>query len=97
MRSIGSNRSRIQSNKRSIYDCLLCKKEYLRFHNTGKYRVSQFSKETVKSPVRWKWNGNIESAVMGDEKVIVEVINKIRNHGKAFTFHDNKGTDHGMV
>lgn len=34
---------------------------------------------------------------MSNKKVIVEVINKIRNHVKSFTFHNNKGTDHGMV
>lgn len=53
--------------------------------------------EMVKSPVKWKGNGDIKTAVMGDEKVIVEAINKFCNHGKAFAFHDNKGTDHGMV
>lgn len=53
--------------------------------------------ETVKSPVRWKRNSNIKTAVMGDEEVIVEVINKFRNHGKPFTFHDNKGTDQSMI
>ena len=54
-------------------------------------------KETVKSPVRGERQRNIKAAVVGDEKVVIEIINKVSNHGKAFTFHNNKGTDHGMV
>jgi len=32
---------------------------------------------------------------MSDEKVVVEVMDKVRNHGETFTFHNNKGTDYG--
>ena len=34
---------------------------------------------------------------MSNEKVIVKVVNKIRNHREAFAFHDNESTDHGVV
>ncbi len=34
---------------------------------------------------------------MGNEKIVIEIIDKISDHGEAFTFHDNEGTDHGMV
>lgn len=63
----------------------------------GKYRVIKVSEEAVKSPVRWKCNGNIKSVVMGNEKVVVEKVDKVRIHGNAFTFHNNIGTAHGMV
>ncbi len=53
--------------------------------------------ETVKSPVRRQRQGNIKTIVVYDEKVVVEIIDKIGNQGEAFTFHYNKGTDHGMV
>lgn len=53
--------------------------------------------EAVKSPVRRKRQGNIKAAVMGNEKIVIEIIDKISDHGEAFTFHDNEGTDHGMV
>lgn len=53
--------------------------------------------ETVKSPIRGKRHGDIKTAVMSNEKVVVKVIKKVSNHRKAFAFHDNKGTDHSMV
>lgn len=34
---------------------------------------------------------------MGNEKIVIEIIDKISDHGEAFTFHDNEGTDHGMA
>ncbi len=34
---------------------------------------------------------------MGNEKVVVKIINKVCYHGEAFAFHDNEGTDQGMV
>jgi hypothetical protein len=55
------------------------------------------NQETIKSPVGWKGNGNIKSTVMGNEKVIIQIINKVRNHREAFTFHNNKCTNHGVV
>lgn len=49
--------------------------------------------EAVKSPIRRKGFGKIKTAVMGNQKVVVKIINKICDQGKAFAFHDNKGTD----
>ena len=49
--------------------------------------------ETVKSPIRGKRHGDIKTAVMGNEKVVVKVIKKVSNHRKAFAFHNNKGDD----
>lgn len=34
---------------------------------------------------------------MGNEKIIIEIIDKVSDHGEAFTFHDKEGTDHGMA
>nr|DAV08309.1 MAG TPA: hypothetical protein [Bacteriophage sp.] len=34
---------------------------------------------------------------MSNEKVVIQIINKVRNHGKAFTFHNDKSTNHSMV
>lgn len=34
---------------------------------------------------------------MGNEKVVIQIICKIRYHGKSFAFYNNKGTDHSMV
>lgn len=34
---------------------------------------------------------------MGNEKVVIEIIDKISDQGEAFIFHENEGTDHGMV
>ena len=34
---------------------------------------------------------------MSDEKVVIQIINKVRYHGKAFTFHNNKSANHGVV
>ena len=34
---------------------------------------------------------------MSNEKVIVEVVNKIRNHRETFAFHDNERADHDVV
>lgn len=53
--------------------------------------------EMVKSPIRGKRYGNIKTAVMSKEKVVVKVIKKVSDHRKTFAFHDNKGTDHSMV
>ena len=53
--------------------------------------------EEVKSTVRRKRQGNSKAAVMGNEKIVIEIIDKVSNHGEAFTFHDNEGTNHGVV
>lgn len=58
--------------------------------------VEGFQK-AVKSPVRGKRRSNIKTAVMSDEKIVVEVIDKVGKHGEAFAFHDNKRTDHSMI
>ena len=34
---------------------------------------------------------------MSNEKVVVQIIDKVGNHGKTFTFHNNEGTNHGMI
>lgn len=94
---ISSNRCRVQPDKGSIQNSLVGKKEYLGLHDTGKDGVVEVFEETIKSPVRRKRLCNVKTAVMCDEKVIVEIINKIGDHGKAFTFHDNKRTDQGMI
>ena len=34
---------------------------------------------------------------MGNEKVIVKVVNKIGNHRETFAFHDNESADHSVI
>lgn len=34
---------------------------------------------------------------MGNEKVVIGVIDKVGYHGKTFTFYNNKGTEQGMI
>jgi len=34
---------------------------------------------------------------MGNEKIVIEIIDKVSNHGEAFTFHGNEGTNHGVA
>lgn len=34
---------------------------------------------------------------MSNEKVVVEIVNKIRNHRETFAFHDNERADQGVV
>lgn len=53
--------------------------------------------ETVKSPVGRKRFGNIKTAEVSNEKVVVQIIKKVGYHGKAFAFHNNKRADHGMA
>lgn len=53
--------------------------------------------EAVKSSIKWKRRCDVKTAVMGDKKVIIEVIDQISDHGKAFVFHDNERTDYSMI
>ena len=53
--------------------------------------------EAVKSPVRRKRQGDIKSAVMGNEKVVVKRISKVNYHGETFIFNDDERTNHGML
>lgn len=39
--------------------------------------------KTVKCPIGREWLGNIKTTVMGNEKVVVQIICKVRYHGKA--------------
>lgn len=68
------------------------KRQNLCLHNVGENIMDEVFEETIKSSVKRKRQGDIKAAVMYDEKVIVEVINKICNHEKSFTFHNNKVT-----
>lgn len=54
-------------------------------------------KEAVKNLIRGKRQGNTKIAVVCYEKVIIQIIDKICNHREVFAFHNNKGTNHGMV
>lgn len=53
--------------------------------------------KTIKSPVRQNRQRNIKPAVMSDEKVIVQVIDKVGAPRESFTFHNDKGTNHRMI
>ena len=97
LRSVSSNGGGVKADKGGIDDAAGGKMEYLGFHNVGKYVVVKVLQETVKCPIGRQGFGNIKAAIMGNEKVIIEVVHKVSNHGKAFTFHDNKGTNHGVV
>lgn len=34
---------------------------------------------------------------MSKKKIIVEVVDKVKNHGEIFAFHDNERSEHSMV
>lgn len=89
--------SGIKSNKRSIDDSFICKGKNLCPHDAREDGMIEMNQETVKCPIRWKRPGNIKTAVMSNEKVVIQIINKIGNHGKTFPFHNNKSTNHSMV
>lgn len=97
LRSIGGNGSGIQSDKRRVNNGFVGKERNLRLHDIGKDIVVKVFKEAIKSPVGGKRQSDVKTAEKGNEKVIVKIIKKLRNHRKAFAFHDNEGTDHGMV
>lgn len=40
---------------------------------------------------------SIKAAKMSNEKVVIQIIGKVRDHREAFTFHDDEKTDHGMI
>lgn len=54
-------------------------------------------KEAVKCPVEGKRQGDVKTAIVCDETVVIKIIDKIGNHGKTFAFHNDKGADHGVV
>ncbi len=66
-------------------------------HEIREEFVIKIFEKTVKRPIRRKRTRNIEAAKMSDQKVIVEVINEIGDHGEPFTLHNDEGTDHGMI
>ena len=34
---------------------------------------------------------------MGNEKIVIEIIDKVGDQGESLTFHDKEGADHGMA
>ena len=72
LKSIGKNRSGIQPDKRGIDQTRSSKSKDLFFHNIGESRVIEGLQRAVKSPVRRKRRSNIRTAVMCDEKIVVE-------------------------
>ncbi len=56
----------------------------------AKYRqdiMVKVIKKTIKGSVRGKWQGNIKTTVVCDEKVVIQIIDKVSYHRKAFAFH----------
>lgn len=96
MRSVGKNRG-IQPDKRSIQDAKLRKGKDLFFHNVREDRRIKVFQKAVKSPIRRKRRSNIKTAVMCDEKIVVEIIDKVSKHGETFALHDNERTEHCMI
>ena len=62
-------------------------------------RIAAFKifQKAVKSPIRRKRRSNIKTAVMCDEKIVVEIIDKVGKHGENFALHDNERTEHCMI
>ena len=95
--SIGADRRGIKADEGSVNDTLRGEAEDLGTHKVREdFMVSVFE-EAVKGPVRRKRTGNIKTAVMGNKKVVAQIIDQIGDHGKTFTLHDNESTDHRMV
>lgn len=97
LRSVGKNRGEIQLDKRSIQGAKLRKGKDLFFHNVREDRRIKVFQKAVKSPVRGKRRSNIKTAVMCDEKIVVEIIDKVGKHGETFALHDNERTEHCMI
>lgn len=94
---ISRNRSGIQADEGSVNNAFLFKEQNQRLHDAGQNVMVKIFKETSKRPVGRKRKGNVKTAVVSNEKVIIQIIDKVCNHGETFAFHYNKGTNHGMV
>ena len=53
--------------------------------------------ETLQCPVGRQGFHNIKAAVMRDQKIVLEIIQKVCNTGKALAFHHNKRPDFGVI
>jgi hypothetical protein len=53
--------------------------------------------KAVKSPIRRNRTSDVKATVMGDDKIVAQVVKQFRDHRESFTFHNDKSTYHGMV
>ena len=56
-----------------------------------------FFEETVIRPVGRQRLHDIEPAIVGNEPIVVQIIHQICDLREAFTFHNDKSTDHGFL
>ena len=52
---------------------------------------------TAKAAVGWQWFRDIETTVVSDETVVVQIVRQICNLRKTLTFHDDERADHRFL
>ena len=64
----------IQPDERGVDDTKLSELAHLRFHNIFQNIVIKLPNKTAKRPIRRQGFPNIEATIMGDEKIIVQIV-----------------------
>ena len=72
---VSTDRRGIETDEGSVNDTRRGKAEDMGTHKVREDFMASVFEEAVKGPVRRKRTGNIKTAVMGDKKVVVKVIN----------------------
>ena len=91
------DRRGIQADERRIHHAQLIQLPYQAGHDRLQRTVVQLPQETVIGPVGRQWLHDVEPAVAGNKPVIVQIIHQICDLREAFTFHNDKSTDHGFL
>ena len=92
--SIYTYESSVECYKRSIDNTHFRLLRDLRLHKLFRKLVIKIAYKAIESPVGRKRVNNIEAAVMGDDEIIVKIIDQIGNVSKTLAFHNDDGTYH---
>ena len=87
----------IQTNERRIHHAQLIQLPHQIGHDRLQRTVVQLPQAAVIRPVGRQRLHDIETAVVGNESVVVQIIHQICDLREAFAFHNDKRTDHGFL
>ena len=95
LRGVGGDRRRIQPDEGCVQNALLIELAHKRLHDVLENGIVNASQETVERPVGRQRTHDVETTVMCNDEIIVQIIHQIGDLRKALAFHDDERAKHG--
>ena len=97
LRRVCQNGRGVQSDERGVHHAEFVKDPDQGSLDLFQDAIVQILDKAFKRPVGRQWLCDIETAVISDQQIILQIIQKIGNVDKALAFHDDECTEQGFL